>query len=361
MPYSTPGLWRKIPKMLFDPLSPLMLRWQYLPRIAPWLLRFVMAGRRRRVERIAAEMAPLVTAADKAHKALMKAHNIDASLIRASGSLNVFRDPRKLDAMRLERALLARHGIAVDVLDADGIHRLEPGLADSFQSGLFYRDETFVYEPFALTRSYADTFLSLGGRIQQESVRRFEMGANGPRKVVTDLGMHEVDRLVVAAGAWSRNLVRMLGSDVPLDTERGYHLNVPWNDRITLTRPVFVVENYYYLCPMRDGVRVTSGAEFGGLKLPPDFRRIYRILEDARESLPGLDREVTREWMGYRPSMPDSKPVICQSAHCDRVFFAFGHGHLGLTLSAVTAEVVSDLLAGRDNAIPLAPFHIDRF
>ncbi|MFQ6023596.1 MAG: NAD(P)/FAD-dependent oxidoreductase, partial [Acidiferrobacterales bacterium] len=357
----TPELWRQIPRMLLDPLSPLMLRWQYLHRIAPWLLRFLAAGRRKRVEQTAAEMAPLVTPADKAHRALMKAHNIDGGLIRSGGVLKVFRDPRRLDATALERELLARHGIEVDVLDADGIHQLEPGLAHSFQSGLLYRDETFVPEPLVFTRAYADAFVSLGGRIQYETVRRFDMNADGPQKIVTDLGMHEVDRLVVAAGAWSRNIARMLGSDAPLDTERGYHLNVPWSDRITLNRPVFVVENYYYLCPMQDGVRVTSGAEFGGLDLPPDFRRIHRILQDARESLPGLDGEVTREWMGYRPSMPDSKPIICQSPHFDRVFFAFGHGHLGLTLSAVTGEAISDLIARRDSAIPLAPFHIDRF
>ncbi len=360
MPYSTPGLWKRIPWMLLSPMSPLMLRWRHLPRAIPWLTRFLAAGSSSRVERIAADLATMSQHVERAHRDLISGHRIDGDLMKPVGYLEV-QTGRGVPIDPLEQRLLERHGVRADVLSADEIHQLEPGLARRFTQGVFFPDKGFVTHPFELTRAYTEAFLALGGEIQSETVRRFEIGPKGPTRIVTDLGMHDVDRVVVAAGAWSRPLARQLGSDVPLDTERGYHLSLPWNERITLNRPVFVTDYYYFMCPMRDGVRITSGAELGGLEAGPDFRRIRRVLEDARLSLPGLDGPVEREWMGYRPSMPDSKPIVGRSPRFDRVFFAFGHGHLGLTLSAITGEIIADLVAARNPAVPLEPFGIDRF
>lgn len=361
MPYSTPSLWKKIPWMLFDSASPLQFRWRHLPRAAPWLVRFLAAGNGNRVERTASEMAPLVTVAERAHRELMKTHRIDPELMRPVGCLEVYDDPASFDDTGYERELRARHGIRVDVLDSDEILQLEPGLARKFQRGLFNPDTGFVTEPVALTRAYLEAFRSLGGEIRHETVRRFEIGPDGPRKVVTDLGMHDVDRLLIAAGAWSRELAGSLGSPVPLESKRGYHLNFSWNDCITLNRPVLVADRYYVLCPMRDGIRITTGAEFGGLHSPPNFVPIHRIADHARRTLTGLDGPVNREWMGHRPVLPDSKPVIARSPHFHRVFFAFGHGHLGLTLSAITGRAISDLVAERSCDVPLDAFRIDRF
>lgn len=362
MPYSHPGLWKEIPGMLANPASPLALPWRHLHRAFPWLLRFLAAGgSRARVEQTAAHMAPLTGASERAHRRLITRHRLEPELLSPVGFLEVYRDARAFEETAFERELLARHDIRVDVLDADEIYQLEPGLAKGFEKALFRPDESFVSQPIALTRAYAEAFLSLGGEIRQETVRRFEIGPQGPRKLVTDLGMYPVDRLVVSSGAWSRALIRMLGSDAPLESERGYHVNLPWNEHVVLNRPVFVADEYYVMCPMRDGVRITSGAEFGGLELAPDFTRIHRIENLARRALPALYGDVDREWMGHRPCMPDSKPVISRSPHFERVLFAFGHGHLGLTLSAVTGEAISDLVAGRDCPIPLSPFRVDRF
>jgi D-amino-acid dehydrogenase len=359
IPYSTPDLWKTVPAMLLDPLGPVRLRWRHLPRAAPWLARFVANGRASRFEAITAEMAPLVAAAHAAHAALISDNAIDPDLMRPLGYLYAFRDERKFEATSLHRELLARHGVAFAVLDGDEIGQLEPGLS-AFRRGLLIPDGAFVTEPVALTRAYAEAFLALGGEIRSETVRGFEIGARGPEGVVTDGGRHDADRVVVAAGAWSRTLARMLGSDAPLEAKRGYHLSLPRNG-ITLNRPVIVGDHNYTLCPMRDGVRVTAGVEFGGLELAPDYRRIRRLLADARRSLPGLGDEVAREWMGHRPALPDSKPVIARSPRFETVFFAFGHGHLGLTLGAVTGQAIADLVAGRPPPVPLAPFAIDRF
>ena len=361
MPYATPGLWKDLPWLVSHPMSPLKLRWRHLHRSLPWLTRFVAEGRLARVETIAAEMAPLSERAGAAHKELIRDHSIDAGLVRPSGMLYVFEQEQRFQSTRLERELYQRHQVSCEVLGGDEIQQLEPGLAKRFQRGLFFPNRDFVTQPILLTQAYADAFRALGGEIRCESVRRFEVGPQGPTKIITDLGMYDVDRVVVAAGAWSRKLIRSLGSDVPLDTERGYHINIPWSDGVTLNRPVAVVDRYFVLAPMRDGVRVTSGEEMGGLNLPPNFRHIRRMVGHARGTLTGLTAQANREWMGYRPSIPDSKPVIGRSPHFDRVFFAFGHGHFGLTLSAVTGRAISDLVAGRDSEIPLHPFRISRF
>ena len=361
VPYATPGLWKQLPWMLLSSMSPVSLPWTNLHRSLPWIARYLACARRSRVDTIAAQSVPLVNAAGAAHKNLVRKHRVDSNLIQPRGFLNLYETEEEFQTSALDRELSQRHDVRFEILGPDEIRQLEPGLARQFHRGIFYADREQAVQPVSLTEAYVEAFLSLGGKIRGESVRRFEMGARGPTKVVTDLGIYDVDRLVIAAGPWSRELAGMLGSKVPLETERGYHLNVPWRDGVTLNRPVCLPNKYFVMVPMRDGVRVTSGEELGGLKRAPDFTRIHRILSHARASLKGLDGPVNREWMGYRPSIPDSKPVIGCSPHFPQVFYAFGHGHLGLTLSAVTGKLISDLVAGRQSEIPLDPFRVDRF
>ena len=361
MPWSHPGLWKKLPWMLLSSMSPTVLPGRHLHRSLPWVARFLAAGRLSRVKELSDDIAPLSAQAGTAHKGLIREHGVDSELVTPSGFLYVFENKSGLDDLSLELELAKRHDVPYEVLNADEVYQLEPGLARRFHSGLFYPDRDLVRQPILLTQAYADAFLSLGGELRCETVHRIEAGPDGPRKIVTDLGIYDVDRLVLAAGAWSRELLRSIGPDVPLETERGYHINLEWGEGITLNRPVAVADKHYVMVPMRDGIRITSGDELGGLSLPPDFRRIRRIVKEARTNLSGLDTEVTREWMGYRPSIPDSKPVIGRSPDFSRVFYAFGHGHYGLTLSAVTGRLISDLVAGRDVDIPIEPFRIDRF
>ncbi|MGH6631573.1 MAG: NAD(P)/FAD-dependent oxidoreductase, partial [Burkholderiales bacterium] len=168
-------------------------------------------------------------------------------------------------------------------------------------------------------------------------------------------------RLVIAAGAWSKPLVRQLGHSVPLETERGYHLNFAWRDGVVLNRPTLIGGENFVLCPMGDGIRLTGGVELASLQAPPDFRRIRALIPVAQRVLPGLSGDVTREWLGFRPSTPDSKPVIACSPTWPQVFFAFGHGHMGLSLSAITGRLIANLVAERASEIPLEPYAIDRF
>ena len=361
MPYSSPGLWKQLPWMLFSPDSPMKIRWAYLHRALPWMARFLAEGSERRARQVSAQLASLGKRCQSAHRELMQANDIDAGLLRSNGVLKLYHDPRSIERNKLEHECLQAHGFPIEVLDADELRQLEPGVSRDFQAAEFYPEMGHVVQSIKLTEAYYSAFRRLGGAHQKESIRDFELGPNGPSRMFTDLGIHAVDKVVIAAGAWSRNLARGLGTDVPLDTERGYHISVNWTDDVVLNRPVFDADNYLVLAPMDDGVRVTTGTEMGGLELPPDFSRPRRILARARRSLPALTGEVNREWMGHRPSLPDSKPIIGKSAVFENVFFDFGHGHLGLTQSAISAELIHQLINGEPTSVDVGPFRAERF
>lgn len=358
MPTSSPGLWKQVPRMLLDPMSPLRIRWRYLPQLTPWLLRFLQAGSPGRLEPAARALWPLVSRAYDEHRALARLAGADA-IVRPDGWLKLYETEASFTASAAERALMARCGVQLEILGPDEIRQLEPGLAHRFARGMYQPDSGFVANPGRLVRTYAARFGADGGTLLAESVRRLTAG-DGEVEVITDLDIHRFDQVVVAAGAWSARLARTLGERIPLETERGYHLNLARNG-VELRRPTFFVDRGLVLAPMEDGIRLTSGVELAGLEAPPDFTRIKRLLPSAREVLPGLSDTITREWMGYRPSTPDSLPVIGRSPRQPRVIYAFGHGHLGLTLGPVTGRLVAELVTGGNGGVDLAPYRADRF
>jgi D-amino-acid dehydrogenase len=178
--------------------------------------------------------------------------------------------------------------------------------------------------------------------------------------VRTEAGTHAVDAVVVAAGAWSAELARQLGHRVPLDTERGYHVMLP-DPGVMPRLPIYSGDHSFAVTPLAHGLRFAGTVELGGLDAPPNYARADVLLERGRRMFPGLRDSGMTQWMGFRPSMPDSVPVIAASPRHRNAFFAFGHGHLGLTLAAVTGRLVADLVAGRETGIDMAPFRVDRF
>ena len=359
VPNSTPALWRDIPRMLFDRDSPVRVRWSYLPRIAPWLARFLLAGRHSRVAAIADALHPLVSRAYIAHRELSALSGAD-DIVRPVGWLKVYETEAGFAATQYDRDIMAARGVRCDVLGPDDIRQLEPSLARRYIKGLLQPDSGFVTSPHRLVQAHAAQFQRLGDSFAQERVRGVQPIDGGVR-LDCELGFRSFDRVVIAAGAWSKELARHIGDRVPLDTERGYHLNIEPGDAGELRRPVVFADRGFVLAPMLDGIRLTSGVELAGLDAPPDFSRIRRLLPAAREALPGLSDRVTREWLGYRPSTPDSLPVIGPSKHHAAVFYAFGHQHLGLTLGPITGRVIAAAVAGRQPEFDLAPYRADRF
>jgi len=359
LPTCTPELRRSLPGLLLNPKSPLRIRWRYLLRAAPWLWRFWRSGEAARVERTADSLFALSSRAHEAHREL-QAHCGLSGMMREEGWLKVYRSPVSFEGTTRERNLLERLGVRYEVFDSAQLRQLEPGLAPLFSHGILYVDSAALRSPHRLVDGLARRFVADGGELLHETVRRLEVDEGGPRRLVTDLGMHALDKLVVAAGAWSKPLARQLGARVSLDTERGYHLNLAPPAGSGLSRTVYFSDHGFVLAPMADGLRMTSGDEIAGLHAPPNFRRIYRLLPTAREVLPGLGEAVNREWLGFRPSTPDSLPVI-SAAPVPKSFLAFGHGHLGMTLGPITGQLVRDLVLGRTPPVDMAPYRADRF
>lgn len=360
-PTATPGVIRSIPSYIFDRNSAAVLRPAYLVQALPWLFRFIEASRLARVSKIANALNPLVAEAMKAHHTLASLSGA-LDLIRPVGWLKLYGDAGFSNSA-LERELMTRHGVNFSVLTADEVSDLEPRLnRNTFTRGVFQPGSGFVNYPMALAQSYMASALQRGAQHIQESVREIRPAEGGGVSIRADGATRHFDSAVVAAGAWSRQFAAQLGDHVSLDTERGYHLSFGPSTHDLLRRPVCYPEKQLVLSPMHDGISLVSGDELAGLNAPPDYRRIRALVPLACSLLPGITGQaIQREWMGFRPSTPDSLPVIGRSSRCNDVFYAFGHGHVGLTLSAVTAQLIAGMVAGRPEPFDMKPYRIDRF
>ncbi|MEQ8356768.1 MAG: FAD-dependent oxidoreductase [Kiloniellaceae bacterium] len=359
VPVQTPGVARKVPGMLADPLGPLAIRWSYLPRIAPWLVQFVRNSSPARVEEISIALGRLLEGSLNAYDPLLEAAGI-RDMVKRSGWVSVYETEAGFKRYEPLLELQRRRGVNFEILPAEELRQLEPGLALVFCRGVFYPDVAHTVNNFRFVQELAAAFVRLGGEIRRGAVVGFDESEGAVRSVLTEDGPIACSGAIVAAGAWSKSLTAMLGSRPPLDTERGYHLTLPHaGDKLRM--PVYSTERGFVCTPLENGLRVAGTVELGGLEAAPDWRRAEVLYQNASRWFPGLDRRDESRWMGYRPSMPDSVPVIGLSPRHRNAFFAFGHGHCGLSLAARTGDLVSALVAGRDPGIDMSPYRADRF
>lgn len=359
VPLATPGILKQVPKMLMDPEGPLVIRWPYLPRLMPYLLRFMASARPAQVESTATALAGILQSAIPAYDELIKAAGAE-DLIRRSGELYVYETDAAFAAARPAHDLRRKHGVRIDPIPVEELRRLEPALAPIFRHAVLFSDCISTLDPALFTQRLAAHFEAEGGEMLRGRIDDLEVGAEGPAAVIVDGQRRAVDEVVVALGAYSKRFAAKLGSFVPLDTERGYHLMVK-DSGLRLGRPVVFGDQKFGAASMVGGLRLAGTAELCDIDQPPNFPRAFRLMKLARRALPGLSDEPPVPWMGHRPSTPDSLPVICRAPHHRKAYFAFGHGHLGLTMGAVTGRLVADLAAGRPGATDLAPFDIRRF
>ncbi len=353
MPLASPRIIQQAPKWLLDPLGPLSVPPAYALKIAPWLWRFWRAS-----------FPAQVAASTKAIIALM-AHAQDTldpflaqaeltPMVRRKGQLQLYEGAREFRASLTGWALRSENGIAFDHLEGAAIADIQPGLAPRFTHATWTPNWHSVTDPLAYTRALADRFTQRGGVIQRAHARALQAGG-----VDTDSGP-KTGRVVLAAGAWSHHLARTLGARIPLETERGYNTTLPPGAFDLRTHLTFGGHGFV-VSPLDIGVRVGGAVELGGLDLPPNMARANAMLRRAKSFLPGLDISDGTQWMGFRPSLPDSLPAIGPLRGNPDMICAFGHGHLGLTQSTATATIVADLLTGRRPALNISPFSPDRF
>ena len=359
VPIAGPGMLSKVPAWLLDPEGPLHIRLAYLPRLLPWLVRFLRAGRKSEVRRISASLRALHAQTFAFYEPLLRdAGCLD--LLEKHGQLFVYDDdlgPAK-DGFSLE--LRRESGVAIELLDQDELRQLEPSLAPIFKSAVFLPEQGQCKNPGRLVAALADAVLRNGGTWRRASVREVRFAGGRPVALATDAGEIPVQTLVIAAGAWSGKLARQLGSPVPLETERGYHAMV-MGAHTGLRIQTMWANRKFVAAPMEDGIRFAGTVEFAGLEAPPDMRRADILLRQGRRMFPQLAEGPVTQWMGHRPSLPDSLPVIGGSPHHDNVFFAFGHGHMGLIGGSVTGLLIADLAANRRPNIDMHAYRVDRF
>ena len=354
MPSSTPGLVGRIPKMLADPESPLVVRWPYLLRLFPWLVGFLKNSQLQKVERNCRATASLTKNAIKAYDILQKEINLE-DLIHRRGALKVYETDTSFKTSLFERQLLDNLGCAYEILNQDKLRQLEPNLAPIFKHALFLENSRGILNPARLVTAITTEVIKRGGKFRREKVQSVEFLDTGQPRVLTERGSYDEDLVVLAAGAWSGPLAKKLGARVTLDTERGYHIKMQHPSK-TISRYVQFADKRFALVPQEDSLQITSIVELASVKAKPDFRRIRRMLPHAARVLPGLNIAETSIWMGARPSTPDNVPVIGKSEIHENVFFAFGHSHLGMTMGPVTGSIISDLIANRELAIDLTAY-----
>lgn len=358
-PLAMPGVMRSSAKMLLDPDSPLHVPFHYWLRAAPWLMRFVAASSPERVERIADALTMLFEGAVDNHEALAREIGCPQRVVR-TGQLHLYRDAAALEKDRGSWQLRQRHGVRIEKLDAAGIRALEPSVSPAYTVGVFMPEQAAVTEPFRYAGAVADAFRQRGGEIVQDRVRGLVRQGQGWRAQGTQ-AHYDADRVVIAAGAWSAGLLQPLGLNVPLESQRGYHMHVP-NPGIMPNRPVVLADRKVFMTPMETGLRIAGTVEFGGLTMPPTMRRASMLGVAALEGLPGLRLDAgTTTWMGHRPCMPDSMPVLGPVPGDDTLWCAFGHGHLGLTGAPNTARLIAGAWRGEVAVERFAPFSLARF
>lgn len=364
IPTSTPGILWDVPSYLFDPLGPLSIRWRYLPTVFPWLMKFIRAGRSQAVERQVHALHSLLSPLFENLDPLLKEAGAE-QLVHRTGHIYLFRTEEGFASAAKGWEMRRRYGAKYSVLRNSEIADFDPALSPDYHCAILIESNGHTIDPFDLVNALASSFLGRGGSIVRNRAISFNLADNRLRGVIMQDGsLLRCEAAVVAAGAFSKPLAAQLGDDVPLETERGYHLVIRRPDvmpRVATTD----AERKYVATPMRDGLRMAGTVELAGLAAPPNWRRANVLLDHARSMMPALRKDYPQSqlltWMGFRPSFPDSLPLIDRSRACPAVVYAFGHGHVGMSGSPMTGRLVADLIAGDEPAIDLKPFSARRF
>jgi D-amino-acid dehydrogenase len=364
IPMASPGLWKKVPGYLSDPLGPLAIRWSYLPKLWPWLRRFVTAGSTpAKVAAIGRALKPLLDAAPEHHRALAEEAGV-GSLITRQGVLFAFPDRAAFDAEALSWHVRRENGVQWLELDEDELRQREPSLDRRYKFAVLVEANGQCRDPGAYVAALVRHAVALGADLRRARATGLRIATRRLQAVLTETGEIACDKAVIAAGAWSKVLARAAGDAVPLETERGYHVVIA-DPGVEPRYPVMPSDGKMGCAMTPQGLRLGGQVELAGLEAAPNWQRAEVLLRFARKVYPGIPADLPREriklWMGHRPSMPDGLPCLGPASGCHDVVHAFGHGHVGLTAGATTGKLVAEVIGGRRPSIDLAPYAATRF
>jgi D-amino-acid dehydrogenase len=358
LPLASPGILRKAPKWLLDPLGPLSILPAYALQITPWLYRFWRACSPRAVAASTTAQTALMDLS-RAELEPFLAATATLPMLRKDGNLQVYETKAEFRASLPGWNARTAHGIEFRHMDTDEMATLQPGLSPRFIKGTFTPGWWSIADPKDYVLALGDRFRAQGGTILRAEVVGLQTRDQSVSIHTTGEPL-SADKVVLSAGAFSHLVAATLGERIPLETERGYNTTLP-PDALDLRCQITFGGHGFVISRLSTGIRVGGAVELGGLSLPPNYTRSETMLRKAKAFLPGLKTEGGRQWMGFRPSLPDSLPAIGRSRVSPHVVYAFGHGHLGLTQSAGTARLVADLLTDAKPTLDLTPFSPQRF
>ena len=343
--------------MLLSSTGPLALKWNYVPRMIPWFLKFIKNCTKKKMMHTAKYMHQILHLALPAFDELFE--DIDISGLVESKGIIYFWTSRDLKSRQLEINIRNELGIKQQLLTPHEIHDLEPHIKQIYHGGVLYANAKHTKNPRKILLKLFDLFLKMGGHFEKQNIQKISFTSDNRPVLKTDLNFYTFDKSVVACGAFSKKLTDQVNEKIPLDTERGYHVHFKGHDHL-LSRPVIFLNRGFGITPMEQGLRVVGTVEFGGLDNPPSKKRILNLVNNAKYLFPEL-KEHQDEWLGFRPSLPDFLPVIGPSKNHKNLFYSFGHHHLGWTLGAISGKIIAEIIAKENTNLDLSPYNSVRF
>jgi D-amino-acid dehydrogenase len=357
VPINRPDILTDIPSMLLSSIGPLALKWNYVPKMIPWFLKFIKNCSRKNMMHTAKYMHQILDLALPAYDELFE--DIAISGLVESKGIIYFWTNKDLKSRELENNIRNELGVKQQLLTPHEIHDLEPYIKKIYHGGVLYPNARHARNPGKILLKLFDLFIKRGGRFEKQNVQTISFLSDNKPVIKTDLKYYSFEKAVVACGAFSKKLTDQVNEKIPLETERGYHVHFKGHDYL-LSRPAIFLNRGFGITPMEQGLRVVGTVEFGGLDNPLNKKRILNLVNNAKYLFPELT-EHHDEWLGFRPSLPDFLPVIGPSKNHKNLFYSFGHHHLGWTLGAISGKIIAEMIAKENTNLDLSPYNSLRF
>ena len=357
VPINRPDMLIDVPAMLFSATGPLSLKWNYVPKMIPWFIKFIKNCSRKKMMHTAKYMHQILDLALPAYDDLFK--EIDVSGLVENKGIIYFWTNKDLKSRELEINIRKELGVEQQLLTAHEIHDLEPHIRKIYHSGIYYPSARHARNPKKILLKLFDLFLQKGGHFEKQNVNTINFSSDEKPIIKTNLNSYIFDKSVIACGAFSKKLTDTVNEKIPLDTERGYHVHFKGHDHL-LTRPVIFLNKGFGITPMEPGLRVVGTVEFGGLNNPISKKRIINLVNNAKYLFPELTKHYD-EWLGFRPTLPDCLPVMGPSKNYKNLYYSFGHHHLGWTLGAISGKIMAKMIAGENTNLDLSAYNSLRF
>ena len=357
VPINRPDILFDVPAMLLSSTGSLALKWNYVPKMIPWFIKFIKNCSKKNMLHTTKYMHQILDLALPAYDELFEDINV-SELVESKGII-YFWTNKDLKSRELEINMRKELGIKQQLLTPHEIHDLEPHIKQIYHGGVLYPNARHTRNPKKVLLKLFDLFIKKGGHFEKQNVQSISFTTDNKPVIKTNLNFYNFDKAVIACGAFSKKITDQLSEKIPLDTERGYHVHFKGHDHL-LTRPVIFLNRGFGITPMEQGLRVVGTVEFGGLDNPVSKKRILNLVNNAKYLFPELT-EHHDEWLGFRPTLPDFLPVMGPSKNYKNLFYSFGHHHLGWTLGAISGKIVSGMIAGENTNLDLSAYNSTRF